>query len=102
MLLNGASYSNNFSTVFRAARGADISVEVEDEDLGGKDPLPKYLTEAQIRLPKNQKLSKITHRRKVPRKEPLHTKKPAANSRMLGLHGAAVGTRNLSGFSTPR
>ncbi|KAK5169089.1 uncharacterized protein LTR77_006398 [Saxophila tyrrhenica] len=50
MFLNGACYSNNFSTIFRAARGAEIDHEVREEDLKGQDPLPKYLAEARVRF----------------------------------------------------
>ena len=46
--LNGVSYSSTFSTVFRVARGADVSVELQEEDLDGRDPLPKHLAKAQV------------------------------------------------------
>ena len=51
MLRSDAAYSDNFSTIFRAARGSKISEEVLDEDLNGKDPLPKYLQKAKVWLP---------------------------------------------------
>ena len=47
---NGASYSHNFSSIFRAARGAKISVELKDEDTLGNDPLPSYLSAANVWL----------------------------------------------------
>jgi hypothetical protein len=50
LLLNGASYSHNFSTVLRVARGAELSEELRDEDLKGEDPLPKHLADAQVRF----------------------------------------------------
>lgn len=50
ILINGASYSDNFSTIFRAARGADLSKEVRSEDCDGKDPLPAYLEETKVRF----------------------------------------------------
>jgi len=46
--LHGASHSNNFSAIFRTARGAQLSVKIENEDLNGQDPLPKYLEEATV------------------------------------------------------
>ena len=48
MFLNGASYSGNFSAVFLAARGAVLSEKIRNQDLGGEDPLPRYLKEAQV------------------------------------------------------
>jgi hypothetical protein len=47
---NGVSYSQDFSTVFRIGRGALMSAEVKEEDMDGKDALPKYLEEAQVWL----------------------------------------------------
>ena len=48
MFLNGAAYSQTFSTVFRAARGAGMSEKIRDSDVAGEDPLPKRLATAQI------------------------------------------------------
>lgn len=48
MLMNGVSYSANFSAVFLAARGAVLSEKVRERDLGGEDPLPKYLKGVQV------------------------------------------------------
>lgn len=50
MYLNRASYSNNFSTMLRAAYGAELTARIRDEDVYGQDPLPKYLAEARVRL----------------------------------------------------
>jgi hypothetical protein len=51
MFVNDASYSSNFSTVFRTAQVATMSAPIEkEEDLDGKDPLPKYLAQATIYL----------------------------------------------------
>ena len=48
MLLNGASYSGNFSAVFLAAKGASLSEKIHERNLGGEDPLPKYLANAEV------------------------------------------------------
>ncbi|USP72759.1 hypothetical protein yc1106_00033 [Curvularia clavata] len=45
---NGASYSSSFSTVFRFAKGTELSVEIKPEDLDGKSPLPEYLEKSQL------------------------------------------------------
>lgn len=50
MHLNQASYSNNFSTVLRAAHGAELSTKMSREDAHGQDPLPKYLATAELWL----------------------------------------------------
>ena len=52
LLLNGASYSNNFSTIVRVARPADLSAEVsiKDSDGFGRDPLPRYLKHARLSI----------------------------------------------------
>lgn len=46
--LNGASFSHDFSTVLRTTRNAELSVEMKDEDNRGRDPLPKYLADAEV------------------------------------------------------
>lgn len=43
-----ASFSNDFSAVFRAARQATVSVEMKETDGDGRDPLPNYLKEATV------------------------------------------------------
>ncbi|KAF2109692.1 hypothetical protein BDV96DRAFT_635959 [Lophiotrema nucula] len=45
-----APYSNSFSTIFRFAKGAELSTEIVGEDLDGKSPLPRYLEQATVRL----------------------------------------------------
>ena len=50
IVLNDASYSESFSTIFRIARGAVVSVDIKAEDLDGRDPLPEYLCNARIAL----------------------------------------------------
>lgn len=47
---NGASYSHSFSSIFRFARGATMSVELKHSDTFGRDPLPNYLSRAKIWL----------------------------------------------------
>ena len=49
-IVNGVSYSQDFSTVFRVARGATMSEEVKTEDIDGRDPLPKYLKTSKVWL----------------------------------------------------
>jgi len=48
VVLNGASYSNKFSTVLRTTRGSDIDKLVENNDRTGIDPLPEELGKARI------------------------------------------------------
>ena len=48
--LNVASYSRNFSTVFRIAHGAYTDMEITFRDVDGRDPLPLHLFQARIRL----------------------------------------------------
>ena len=50
ILLSGASYSGNFSTIMRVSRTAKLSVDVSDQDGSGCDPLPKYLEKARLDL----------------------------------------------------
>lgn len=50
LVTEGASYRDNFSTVFRIARGADVSVAMNEEDLDGNDPIPAHVKNASIRL----------------------------------------------------
>ena len=66
IFFNGASYSDNFSTIFRVARGAEIEV-IRDEDLDGKDPLPRHLSKAPIWLLNNkqQKVDNVPYKRIV-------------------------------------
>lgn len=48
LVLSGASYSLNFSTIIRVGRTADLSVEMLDHDGFGADPLPTYLKHARL------------------------------------------------------
>ena len=50
ILLSGASYSGNFSTIVRVSRTAKLSVDVADQDGSGCDPLPRYLERARLDL----------------------------------------------------
>lgn len=50
MFTNRASYSSNFSSVLRAAHGAELSTEILNIDMHGQDPLPKYLANAKVWL----------------------------------------------------
>lgn len=46
MVSSNASYSTDFSTIVRATRHADLSVNIHSLDAGGQDPLPRYLARA--------------------------------------------------------
>jgi len=48
---NGLSYSNDFSTVLRVSRHADMTVEIHSSDIDGSDPLPRYLAKCNIAFP---------------------------------------------------
>lgn len=48
IMSNGASFSNEFSTILRTSRAASVNVNIEQEDADGKDPLPKYIDEAHV------------------------------------------------------
>ena len=50
LFLNEASYSDNFSTMLRINRTAEISAEVRERDGSGRDPLPKYLKHARLNI----------------------------------------------------
>ena len=51
-LRNGASFSDNFSTILRLSRGANLDTTISGDDLDGKDPLPRYLKRAKIAFTK--------------------------------------------------
>lgn len=48
ILSTGTSYSSDFSTIIRVARGSTLSEEVDPSDTDGKDPLPDYLKRSSI------------------------------------------------------
>ncbi|KAI0874022.1 hypothetical protein GGS24DRAFT_517038 [Hypoxylon argillaceum] len=49
LLSNSASYSNDFSTILRAAYGTKlVGIFMQHEDVSGAAPLPKYLEGAQV------------------------------------------------------
>ena len=50
MMANHASYSDNFSSVFRFARGSHVSEMIKDDDKIGSDPLPEYLSAATVKF----------------------------------------------------
>ncbi|PPJ60669.1 hypothetical protein CBER1_03436 [Cercospora berteroae] len=47
---NNASFNPSFSTWMRLSRGAELSAEIEQENLEGRDPLPRYLKELNVRF----------------------------------------------------
>lgn len=53
LILNGVSYSDNFSTIVRVSRTAKLSVNVRDQDGPGRDPLPTYLKHARLDMGAN-------------------------------------------------
>lgn len=55
--MNGVSLSNDFSTLLRLARGATLSSEIEETDLDGRDPLPKYIKEIKIKFRRSEDTS---------------------------------------------
>ncbi|KAF2216256.1 hypothetical protein CERZMDRAFT_81396 [Cercospora zeae-maydis SCOH1-5] len=50
LLRTRASFTDNFSTMVRIARNADIETDMYEERLPGKDPLPKHMAHAELRL----------------------------------------------------
>lgn len=50
MIANDASFSNEFSTILRISRGAQLSHEINRADLSGRDPLPAYAKNATVRF----------------------------------------------------
>jgi len=48
IIRSNGSYSSDISTIIRATRHADLSLEIHPTDVGGQDPLPKYLARANI------------------------------------------------------
>lgn len=50
IFVNGASHSFDFSSIFRFAWGATISVPIRDEDATAHDPLPAYLAAAKVKM----------------------------------------------------
>ena len=48
----GASFTDNFSTITRMARNATIEADLSESRLAGKDPLPRHLAKAEMRLRK--------------------------------------------------
>ena len=53
LILNGVSYSDNFSTIVRVSQTAKLSVKVRDQDGPGRDPLPTYLKHARLDMGAN-------------------------------------------------
>ena len=48
MLTNGASYSDNFSTILCSSSSVELSEDVQPKDTRGQDPLPEYLAKATV------------------------------------------------------
>lgn len=59
IVVNGASYSNNFSSALRFARGAFVSKETNDEDPVGRDTLPVYLSTARVNFDRQRNLRSL-------------------------------------------
>ena len=57
-----ASFTDNFSTIVRTAHNAAIEVDLRETHLPGKDPLPRHVARAELRLSKaDALLSEIKH-----------------------------------------
>ncbi|KAI0890984.1 hypothetical protein F4806DRAFT_507047, partial [Annulohypoxylon nitens] len=50
---NGASYSSDFSTIYRVAFSVVLNTTMRLDDTDGADPLPKYLGDANFQLGEN-------------------------------------------------
>lgn len=52
IIVGGASYSTQFSTIVRVAKTGDLDVDIVDRksDGFGRDPLPDYLKHARLNL----------------------------------------------------
>ncbi|TGJ80107.1 hypothetical protein E0Z10_g8652 [Xylaria hypoxylon] len=48
IFFNDASYSNNFSSVYRTAYTSELGVVMQVEDMKATDPLPRYLAKAAL------------------------------------------------------
>lgn len=93
--LNEASFSNNFSTIFRVTRGAKVSVAIFDKDLSGEDPLPPYLSEAKICLGGDEDADKeMGDDRRTSSSDPPAMPQPATPEEELEL-GLLVSNNNL-------
>ena len=54
MIANDASFSDQFSTIFRLSRGAQLSYEINQADRSGRKPLPAYAKRVRVRFPSEQ------------------------------------------------
>ncbi|KAK4628093.1 uncharacterized protein CLAFUR5_11789 [Fulvia fulva] len=48
VIVRKASFSNNFSTIFRLSRGASTDTDFDDDDLDGRVPLPERIRQAKV------------------------------------------------------
>jgi hypothetical protein len=51
IILNRASYDDTFSTILRASRNAELSVEILPGAMSAESPLPSYLKKATFTMP---------------------------------------------------
>ena len=57
MVLIGASYTNDFSTVLRISRSTDMSETMNQTEFDGREPLPRRLAEARVLICKDEDVS---------------------------------------------
>ncbi|KAL8834326.1 MAG: hypothetical protein Q9176_007554 [Flavoplaca citrina] len=50
MIANDASFSNKFSTILRLSRGAQLSYQINQADLSGRDPLAAYAKRVTVKF----------------------------------------------------
>ncbi|KAL8865387.1 MAG: hypothetical protein Q9174_006913 [Haloplaca sp. 1 TL-2023] len=50
MVANDASFSNQFSTILRLSRGAQLSYEINEADRSGRNPLPAYAEKVRVKF----------------------------------------------------
>jgi hypothetical protein len=83
MLSNGITYSNQFSTILRTARHAQMDTTILPEDADGDDPLPHYLARARVSFLDGRSTSKKRRLSSVDKKSPSVTSNllsPLSNS----------------------
>ncbi|KAL8792635.1 MAG: hypothetical protein Q9195_004763 [Heterodermia aff. obscurata] len=70
---NGASYSNNFSTVMRSTWSAELNVDFRQAGTDCRDPLPDFLAKATVEFPATMRKAQSTDRRWIDDKSNIQT-----------------------------
>lgn len=90
MIMEGVSYSDDFSTIMRATRQAELSASFRESDTGGENPLPKRLEQATVGIRKRVPASRAAKEAFEPVYEEVESEESETTADVPNLENASI------------